>query len=192
MTIKKPLHPGRVADHLFQAEGHESNDTFCCECLNGQKLHTRSNLRLISDKMNYPINIISRLVCGDKDIDYFLAYKLVKVLPHTTMEFWLNLQQMYDYYKSVEEIKIREDLRNKQEQMLAQECRNLENQDRYKIDEDDLHQMVDWINTFAKQGSIHGNLSWELSDNNTIRLFGLMGLGLPAPDYYKGKAKNES
>ncbi len=101
MPIKKPLHPGRVADHLFQAEGYESDDIFCCECLNGQKLHTRSNLRLISEKMNYPRNVISRLVCGDKEIDYFLAYKLVKILPQTSMEFWLSLQQMYDDFKNL-------------------------------------------------------------------------------------------
>lgn len=191
MPIKKPLHPGLIAFDFF--------------CINVQLRHKEkmpSYMYCIyhaASEIDVTLDFMRSFFDGQEDVNYAFAFKLIKIFPKTTMEFWLSLQQIYDDFEQLGpldenelNINIRAQQAKLQENFLKKECKNLENQDRYKIDKDDLHQAVDWINIFIKQGSLHGNLSWEISKDNTIRLFGLMGLGLPKPDYYKGKDKNES
>lgn len=89
---KKPEHPGAIARLLLLKEGYNLVDT---NEFNENKIKVMQ--RGIGGECTvarFELSFILEL--KESRCDYCIAYELVKLLPHTTMEFWLNKQDEYD------------------------------------------------------------------------------------------------
>ena len=80
MTVHKPLHPGGIVkDILIDGAGLSVTDT--------------------ASKLGVSRATISRLLNGHSGISSDMALRLSKLLPNTTVKFWMNLQRDYDIWQ---------------------------------------------------------------------------------------------
>ena len=80
MTIYNPLHPGRIV-HEILIEGAGLSITEAAE------------------KLDVNRTTLSRLLNAHAGISPDMALRLSKLLPHTDMTMWMNLQRDYDIWQ---------------------------------------------------------------------------------------------
>lgn len=74
MEMFAPSHPGEILKEIF----------------------SDYNVTQIAQHLNVSRVSVSKLLNGRCSITPKMAAKLEKAIPHSSMEFWLNLQQKYD------------------------------------------------------------------------------------------------
>ena len=93
MSNYPPIHPGIMAHFLLKEEGYR--------CVEDEKYYDEA--RLVEVKKNGVVGweTILRLPLdfvyyGKGNVDYIIAYNLVKLLPFTTIDWWMSRQADYD------------------------------------------------------------------------------------------------
>jgi plasmid maintenance system antidote protein VapI len=86
MSIKEPMHPGKVLDIII-------DDLYSESIL--YKIKSREYLCI---NAGIPEDALELLLNEKLDISYVSAFKLGKSIPGTDMAFWLKLQKDYDDY----------------------------------------------------------------------------------------------
>lgn len=93
MTIKEPMHPGKILKNIMMENGYCSNFDDKGEFLDKKEVSIGDVHREL-DLYNY--NFTKNLLNGEADINYVVAYKLGKYIAGTDMAFWIKLQKDYD------------------------------------------------------------------------------------------------
>lgn len=83
LIYQVPLHPARIAKNILVEQGFKFN--------NSEKLWKVSRYFKTAYFPEDFMHEHQALNCN-------IAYNLVKLLPHTTMEFWLERQRLYEYH----------------------------------------------------------------------------------------------
>lgn len=99
MSIKEPMHPGKILKDIMMEKGYCKyfDDD---EIIDGEDKKIVSAQLVYNDLNLYSYNFTKKLLNGESDIDYIVAYKLGLSIDGTDMAFWLKLQKDYDDYLS--------------------------------------------------------------------------------------------
>ena len=77
MAIHDPLHPGEILKELL---------------IEGAKLSVTAS----AERLGVNRTTLSRLLNGHAGVSPDMALRLSKLMPNTSMRFWLNIQRDYD------------------------------------------------------------------------------------------------
>ncbi len=76
--ITKTIHPGKYLYHKFVSKG--------------------ITIATLADNLGVTRNTVSRLLNGKHGISSEMALRLSKLLPNTTIKYWMDIQQEYDIW----------------------------------------------------------------------------------------------
>lgn len=101
LNLEEPVHPARIARELLISEGFNLVERTKKAMLREPEIDLIFIEPVKINRIDSEIPIIENylpieFVHENIGINYFIAYKLAKLLPYTTMDFWLIKQSDYD------------------------------------------------------------------------------------------------